>query len=389
MNNSKFISVFKDTAHYLTTFSPLAFSMAVCFGFSEAIAAALACLAVIFAPEPESGKIMPVYLSFMILGYSFTALNAGVGALACIVCGILLIISAFFYDKLKNMFAQPAVSGIMLACALTATILFTTDYFGIGATGATARDMIKSYISLGFHPNWRGILYGTIVMVIMITFPRKFKKFTKSVSAPFIAIAATLILNLFLNPSDMATAINEITDSSKNNSLLLTEAALPDATLENVLNIILCGVALFVVCFHSIANNENASKKDFIIGGISNGIAGSLCSMPLPYGINKNKSTVLPRIIAAVIMLIMFYFGKEFMLRIPVHSCAVVIIVGAWQSVKWGDLKKTFSGIASVICFAVTAIGFILFDIASGVVFAFFVSMIYSLVFNKNHKFLK
>ena len=56
------------------------------------------------------------------------------------------------------------------------TILQTNNYFGINATGVSAVDMLLSYRSFGFHANWRTVLYGTIVLVLMITYPRKFKK---------------------------------------------------------------------------------------------------------------------------------------------------------------------------------------------------------------------
>lgn len=376
MNKTKLLTVSKDTIYYLTSFSPLAFSMAICFGFREIIATMFACLAMLFAPAQKSDKIMPVFLSFMILGiyvnYAFWA---------CVICGILLIISSFFYNKFKKLFASPAVTGVMLAAALTATVLFTTDYFGIGATGDTVSNMIKSYISLGFHPNWRGVLYGTIVMVIMITFPRKFKKLTKTVSAPFIAIIATLILNLFLNPSDMVSAITEIENSDITwvKGFLLTRTDQPFD-----LNTVFCGIALFVIYFYAISSNENAGKKDYIIGGISNGISGGFFSLPLPYGINKDKNSILPRILAAGIMFLLFYFGEEIMLRIPLHSCAVVIIVGAWQSVKWGELKKVFTGIAPVACFVISVISCLLLDIVHGVLLSAVISLFYSVFIQKS-----
>ncbi len=371
MNNSKLISVSKDTIHYLTAFFPLAFSMAVYFDFGITVAIALACLVILFAPSPESEKIMPVYASFMILGlYTDHTLGASV------ICGILLVISSFFCNKLKSLFISPAVSGVMLSAALTVTVLFTTDYFGIGATGTTVTDMIKSYVSLGFHPNWRGVLYGTIVMVIMITFPRKFKELTKTVSAPFIAIAITLILNILLNPPDMVSAITEIEDK---------EASLIEMNSTFSLETVICGIALFIICFYAISCNDNTSKKDYVIGGIANGISVSIFGLPLPYGISKNKQSFLPRAIAAGFLILLFYFGKEIILRIPVHSCAVVIIVGAWNSVKWGEIKKTFSSLSAVACFTACLLLCLVTDLAYGIFISFLISALYC-VFSKNSK---
>lgn len=392
MNKAKLISVSKDTICYLTCLSPLAFSMAVCFDQGEIIATMFACLAILFAPIKRK-KIMPVYLSFMLLWYASVAFDMGVTFWACILCGILLIISSFFFEKLIKLFSAPTVSGVMLATALSSTVLFTTHYFGIGAKGNTVMEMIDSYISLGFHPNWRGVLYGTIVMVIMITFPRKFKKLTKTVSPAFIAIVSTLIINLFLNPSDMVTAINEIHDGTKWQaylSFLPAKAAFSfSLSFENILAVISIAAALFITYFHSIAGIKDTSKKDILVSGIANAVSGGVFRLPFPYGINKNKGSFLPRILAASIMFLMFYFGEKTMLRIPVHSCAVVIIVGAWQSVKWDNLKKVFTGVTPVLCFVVCVLACLITDLVYGIIISFLISVLYSCFLSKLKVFEK
>jgi MFS superfamily sulfate permease-like transporter len=176
--------------------------------------------------------------------------------------------------------------------------LLTTHYFGIGASGSNAKEMITSYLSLGFHPNWRGVLYGTIVMVIMITFPRKFKKLCKTISAPFIAVVITLILNLFLNPSYMVSAINEIGGFSFSTAALLPESNIFD--------------------------------------------------------------------------------------RIPVHSLAVILIVGAWENVKWKEIKKVFSSPVNVLFFDASVIATLYFGYIYGVIFSALLYFIYSFCSKKS-----
>ncbi len=383
MNKQKLISYFDDTIHYLTAFFPFAFGMAVCFGFPELTGILFACIMILFAPDLKGEKAMPIYLSFMLIGYAVTAFGGGVAFGASIICGVLLIVSSFFFEKLKKLAESPAASGVMLATALTVTVLFTTHYFGIGATGDTVTEMIKSYVSLGFHPNWRGVLYGTIVMVIMITFPRKFKKFSKTVSASFVAIIVTLILNLFLNPSDMTSAINEIPDGTLS-YLYLSVSHVAKISLfltpyvNDVIAAISIGIALFVTSFYAITSS-NTNKNDFIMGGITNAIGGGIFTVPLPYGINKDKSSLIPRISAIAVMLAVFYFCEEFILRIPLHSCAVVIIVGAWQNVKWGELKKAFGGIIPFAVFVVSVVSCLALNLAYGVIVSAVLSAVYSL----------
>lgn len=377
MNKSKIASVSKETVYYLTNLFPLAFSMAACFGYGAITGIFFACLAIILSPNLINEKIMPVYVSFLILGCNTDKLLLP----AWSICALLTIISSKFFDKIKKLTYSPAVSGIMLGTALTATVLFTTDYFGIGATGETVTEMIKSYISLGFHPNWRGVLYGTIVMVIMITFPRKFKKLSKTVSAAFIAIAATLILNLFLNPSFMPTSIIEIEKGSFIFSYFMEQYA-PD---KNILRILLCGFALFVNFFYA-ASKSSENEKDFYSNGIINAACSGIFGFPLPYGTNRNKNTLLPRCIATGIVLILFALFGDYFSRIPLHSCAVVVIVGAWQNVKWAELKKAFSGIIPILTFTVSIVSCLIFDLTIGITVSAIISVLY---YYLNHKFLK
>ncbi len=388
---NKILSFAKETITSLTFMFPLAFSIAVCLGDEEIIGILFACTAMFFVPTDKFEKAMPVYGTFIIIGYTyfhhlkdFARTGAFFGSF--LICGILLIASSFFYEKLKALFASPAVSGVMLATALTVTVLFTTDYFGIGATGNTVSEMIASYVSLGFHPNWRGVLYGTIVMVIMITLPRKFKKFSKTVSASFIALAATLLLNLALNPADMTTSITEITDGTKRHLLAVLFGEIACVEAENIIYSIPSGIAMFLVSFYAISQNEKAQKNDYIIAGAANAAVGALTYFPLPYG--TKKKSFLPGIIAAAITLLMMYFGEDFILRIPLHSCAVVLIVGAWQSMKWGELKKAFSGILPITCFTACLLSCLVVDFVHGILISFVISLIFT-AFSGSSKVLK
>ncbi len=390
--NNKLFSFAKETLTTLTFMFPLAFSFAVCLGFEEIIGILFACTAMFFVPTDKFEKAMPVYGTFIIIGYTyfhnlkdFARTGAFFGSF--LICGILLIASSFFYKKLKTLFSSPAVSGVMLATALTVTVLFTTDYFGIGATGNTVSEMIASYISLGFHPNWRGVLYGTIVMVIMITLPRKFKKFSKTVSASFIALVATLLLNLALNPADMTTSITEIADGTKGNLLAFLFGEIVSFEAKNIIYAIHSGIALFLVSFYAISQNENARKSDYIIAGAANAAVGALTYFPLPYG--TKKKSFLPGITATAITLLMMYFGEDFILRIPLHSCAVVLIVGAWQSMKWGEIKKAFSGVMPVVCFTACVLSCLMMGIVHGILISFLISVIFSVFAKKSKVFEK
>lgn len=376
---NKSVSFIKETAFTITSVIPFALSMAVCSGMGAFAGAVFACIAALSFPVVEQKKQMPIFLSFLIITYAFKAFGAATASLAIIICGILLIISAFFAKKIKSRFesASPAIlPALMLAGALTVTVLFTTDYFGIGASGNTVKEIIASYLSLGFHPNWRGVLYGTIVMVIMITFPRKFKKACRITDAAFLALIITTALNLFLNPSDMVSAIQETGnlsfDEYKNSVFIPLTKSSPI-----LLNAIICAVALFLPCFYMITQKDNFKKTDLIIGGVSNCAIGFGTCMALPCGVKKEKIAV--GFTSAILTAIIFILLNDFIARIPVHSCAVVIIVGTWQSVKWSKIKTAFSKPLYLIIFAVVIIACLLLGIVNGIIISAFISVLLSL----------
>ena len=353
MNKKSLFSI-KDTLFTFTSVLPVVFSMAICAGMGSFAGALFACIAVLLCSAVEEKKQIAVYVSLLIVTFTFKEFGASTTSLSILICGILLLISSLFFGKIKNAFIKiennSVIGSVMLSCAIIVTVLFTTDYFSIGATGNTAKEMIKSYLSLGFHPNWRTVLYGTIVMVIMITFPRKFKNATKIISAPFIALIVTTVLGLFLNPSDMISAIPEV------GSISFTEFrnSLFVPMLREKLNIffsVLSGISLFITALYFNLQKEEISKTDIIASGVLNCISGFTISMNIPCAAKKDN--LIGRIAAALSAGAFFFILREFIARTPVSSCAVVIIVGVWQSVKWSEVKKIFSTLDSVLIFLI------------------------------------
>lgn len=384
MNNKTNISI-KEIANITTSVMPVALSMAVCAGMGAFAGAVISCIYALICTTVDIKKQMPLYASFVILTFLFKEFGASTASLSIVICGVLLAVSSLFYNKIKEQiqnYSNCSVEGtVMLLCALTVTILFTTDYFGIGATGNISKEMIESYLSLGFHPNWRGVLYGTIVMVVMITFPRKFKKGSKIINSAFIALIITTALNYFLNPSDMISAINEIGPVSfteYKNSIFIPLFNNKPSVFYSVIG----SISLYLIGFYILLQNENCKKTDFISSGISNCITGFGTCMITPNITKKHK--LINGLFASLLIGVIFLVFNNFISRIPVHSCAVVLIVGAWQSVKWSEVKKIFSSALNIFVFAVIMI----FGLLKGFIFVP-VYALTALIIHKNEPKIK
>ncbi len=321
-------------------------SMSVCgpFGITGGIIVAL--ISAVFLNITPDTLISPMLTEFLIL--SFTASKAGPGAvIASAVPGVIIMSALSRSSKFHKAFTESGAAGIIsLFTALAITILVTDSYFGIGACGDTVIEMLKSYRSLGFHPNWRGILYGTIVMVIMITFPRKFKKAKRIINMAFAALVITFILNLLLAPESLPVPFEEIGHPDEK----LFDFTL-DLSGKNILIIILSALAFGITA--SITRAEKEGKVPLANSAVS-AVASSAFACPVTAQGNSCPADYISGIISAVAAGLIFIITNGFA-RLPAASCAVVLIVAAWQNLDKPALRKAFGGfsaIASVIIIA-------------------------------------
>lgn len=352
-----------NAAYKFTLLLPLAVSVgAVCpFGMGTAIAVSMvAAVAYIITP---SVSLFPLYLNLVISMYLYNI----VGLTGALICFNLVAVISFFTLRSKWLMAlmnAPELKiSLMLSTAFTMTTLFTTNYFGIGATGNTVIEMIKSYISLGFHGNWRGVLYGTIVMVIMITYPRRFKLLSKKVSATFVALFTVYILNFVLIPPKSISPIELIVKQEFTIDSAYTTRGL--FTFKNVFVMLICIIAMsLVVCM--TGKRDTAQLQDslydtsaMILCARLGGIFTGKVSLHL-WGILEGV------VVAGLLALVLIPTGG--LMRMPVAATAVVLIVGGWQSVEWGLVRKALRSRRSMLIFAATIIFSLLFNMAFGVI---------------------
>lgn len=359
---------------------PLSLAVGVCspLGLMSAIPTAIIC-ALFYALF----GFKPSYAAFAVF-CSTAAYSVFAAQLGSLLCFIAVLIAAFCKNgKFRIKIYPPIAGAIMLGFALCVTVMQTTNYFGIGATGKNVIEMLSSYRSLGFHGNWRGVLYGTIVLVIMITYPRKFKKLRHNIPAAFWALLITTLLNLRLNPSTQITAITEIGDYSINAQSLLDASVLssfkPD--LYVIIHAVFCAAALFIIIMGSSQAGEYATSRaqsaTLGIAGIAGAAAGA---MPFYSDYREKKPTLqalTSGLISCAACCAAMIFADGFISRIPVHSLAVVLILGTWQDIKPKYLKAAFtSGPLAIAAFIGCAVLMLVLNTENAVLVAVSLSVI-------------
>lgn len=259
----------------------------------------------------------------------------------------------------KTTLPDCVIAGGALGLALAGTILLTNKYFGIGASGSTPLEMLKSYRSLGFHPHFMGLLTGTITLFTMITYPFKFKKLNKYLPAEFITILIPFVLNLFLNPEKNLTTINETVFFTPVSVESFKDFfSFSDLSTDSV-PIIIKSAFAFALILLGFSRNDDKSDT-----GFANIFTGALSGIPVRKHSIKEYGA-LSCITSVVIILVVIFLFPDALSRIPLHSVGAMLIVAGWQTVPYklfSDVlkkKSVFDFIVVLVC----AVSFVVTDV--------------------------
>jgi len=219
----------------------------------------------------ERAKLPLVGVSYILL-QDFTLRNNRIESIAAaslfvmIAGGFLLLYAAKNekFSRMREMLAPPKAlyPALTIGAAVVMTLYQCAGYFATGAQGAGMFALINSYKNLGFHPNWRTVLFSTVMMVVLITWPRKFKRLSKVLPSGFVGIVLVALLNILQYPNAAHTPVVDLPfirlPISALSMLLIFLAwdevpwrRLKEVILENSLpqRALLCAVPVLMFCF--------------------------------------------------------------------------------------------------------------------------------------------
>ncbi len=331
---------------------------------SGVIAAVAASLLAALLPGRPAFFAGPTCLVFLIFSACAGRYGLPLALTAAVLAGaIVLLALACRAERLLRYIPAPVAGGFTIGIALVMTILQTNNYFGINASGVSAVEMLLSYRSFGFHANWRTVLYGTIVLVLMITYPRKFKRLHRFVPPQFVSLVIALGLHLCLVPSAAQSPVLE---------LGVLPRALPEAggllfaglSAAPVGGLLLSAAAIalsvLVSCGGSVHDEPGERAGRVFLLGAGNVLLPLLGGMPAGAAREREQSiTRLAPLSAGVLMLLATLPGG-ILERIPLSVLAVILIVPMWEQLDFQALKTVFGGKRPVqillffLCAAVT-----------------------------------
>lgn len=267
--------------------------------------------------------------AFLLIPVHYVVSECGINYLPVCIAGGSIIY--FIFEKFikKNNRINSIIAWATLILALVATVILTNQYFGIGATGSTAIEMLKSYRSLGFHPHFRGLLYGTITLFAMITYPFKFRKLNKKLPAEFMTLLIPFILNLFLNPQRELTTVNEI-DTFK------IPFNFPEILEKANLSAVIFGCLYFAFILFLRSNEKDTTRNT--AASITSGILSCLPARQF----DITDYSIISAIVTIVVSGAVIFLFPDALARIPMHCVGALLIVSAWQQVPYKKLPLLF-----------------------------------------------
>ena len=323
-----------------TRLFPFSLAVGVCSGFGLVGGAVSAAVCILFGAVCGSA-FFPTWLTLLpvfLLAFRF---GAGAAGAAVLLGGAFTLLLSFLPRSARERMTHPAVhTGFLISASFVTTALQTTNYFGIGAVGGTVREIIADYISLGFHANWRGVLYGTIALVLLITYPRKFKTLHKKIAPAFVVLLIVFPLHLLLVPHADGTPINEIGGwdfASAADGIFLRGAFTKEA-----IPLILCS-ALALALLTDATLSDTRMRQLSAVRMCAGFFGGAPCDA------DAEPRSRLSALTAAAVTAALYLM--PILRRYPVHALALMLIVTAWQSVPWGGVRRAFSSARSALLF--------------------------------------
>ena len=389
-NGSKFS---KDLMAGLTV-AAVALPLALAFGVSSGADAASGMITAIFA-----GIIIGILggASYQISGPTgamaaiLLTLSAqyGIGGvlLAGFLSGVILLLAALFkVGKLVSYIPAPVITGFTSGIAIIIALGQIDNFFGTVSEGESAIAKLISYGKLGFAPNWWAVLFGAMVILLMVVYPKKWNAVVPSSLASIIVACA---LNFILNPG--VAEVGAIPQSIMTGDSLL----LKGFDFSNITGLIMPAVSIAALgMIESLLCGASAGKmkgekldatRELVAQGVGNmiiplfgGVPATAAIARTSVAIKSGGQTRLVSVFHSITLLLSMFLLGGVMSRIPLAALAGVLMVTAFRMNEWESIKKFFShkSYEAIAQFFITMIATVLFDLTIAIVIGIVVAMI-------------
>lgn len=309
---------------------------------------------------------------------------------AGIISGIILILCSLFrVGKLVSFIPMPVITGFTSGIAIVIALGQVDNFFGVKSSGDNAIEKIISYFKLGFDVNLAAVVFGLLVILIMVMYP---KKWNAIVPSSLVGIVVALIVNLIINPD--GTLVAEVGAIPKS---LFTENSLVNTglDLENITSLITPAISIAALgMIESLLCGASAGKmtgekldadRELLAQGVGNvviplfgGVPATAAIARTSVAIKSGGKTRLVSLFHSVTLILSMFILGGVMSRIPLSALAGVLMVTAWRMNEWDTIKNLFKKKLkmSIPQFVVTMVATVVFDLTIAIVIGVFAAML-------------
>lgn len=311
------------------------------------------------------------------------------------ISGAILIIAALCkVGKLVSYLPAPVITGFTSGIAIIIALGQIDNFFGTKSTGSDQIAKIASYFNGtgSFEPNWWAVMFGALVILVMIVYP---KKWNAVVPSSLVGIIVALIVNMIFFEEGTVAEVGAIprslvTDGSiiKNGFDLanITHLIVPAVSIAalGMIESLLCGASA-----GKMKGERLDAQRELIAQGIGNMVIPLLGGVPATAAIARTsvaiKSGGQTRLVSVfhslTLILSMFLLGGV-MSRIPLAALAGVLMVTAFRMNEWESIKSIFKKKfkSSILQYLITMAATVVFDLTIAIVIGVVAAMLVFIV---------
>ena len=305
--------------------------------------------------------------------------------------GAILIIAAVCrVGKLVSYLPAPVITGFTSGIAIIIALGQIDNFFGTHSVGENQIAKIGSYFSGtgNFNPNWWAVMFGGLVVLIMIVYP---KKWNAVVPSSLVGIIVALIVNMVFFEQGTVAEVGAIPSSLVTDDSIIRKGF----DFANITNLIMPAVSIAALgMIESLLCGASAGKmkgerldasRELISQGIGNMVIPLLGGVPATAAIARTSvaiksggQTRLVSVFHSVVLILSMFLLGGVMSRIPMAALAGVLMVTAFRMNDWAAIKSIFKKKfkSSILQYVLTMVSTVVFDLTVAIVIGVVAAMI-------------
>lgn len=303
---------------------------------------------------------------------------------------VLLIASVCRVGKLVSYLPAPVITGFTSGIAIIIALGQIDNFFGTRSVGENQIEKIASYFTGkgSFSPDWLTVMFGAMVVLIMVVYP---KKWNAVVPSSLVGIIVALIVNMVFFEQGTVAEVGAIPSSLVTSDSIIMKGF----DFEHITSLIMPAFSIAALgMIESLLCGASAGKmkgerldagRELMAQGIGNMLIPLLGGVPATAAIARTSvaiksggQTRLVSVFHSVVLILSMFLLGGVMSRIPMAALAGVLMVTAFRMNDWAAIKSIFSKKfkSSISQYIITMAATVVFDLTIAIVIGVVAAMV-------------